>query len=93
MRVGKFTVNNVACAVMPADKADIPLLLGQSFHRHFTYKFTPESGRLVLSKIETIEPSTTTTRTTKKTTKAKRSGKTASGTNAPAATTDPDSSF
>ena len=56
MRVGKFTVNNIACAVMPPDKADIPLLLGQSFHRHFTYKFTPESGRLLLSRVETIEP-------------------------------------
>jgi clan AA aspartic protease (TIGR02281 family) len=93
IRVGKFTLNNIECAVMPPDKPDIPLLLGQSFHRHFTYKFTPESGRLVLSKIEAMEPQTKQARTTKKTTKAKRSSKAASGTNAPAATTDPDSSL
>jgi clan AA aspartic protease (TIGR02281 family) len=93
MRVGKFTVNNVACAVMPAGKSEIPLLLGQSFHRHFTYKFTPESGRLVLSKVETLEPATKSARTTTKKAKAKRSSKAATSTSAPAAATDPDSSL
>ncbi len=96
MRVGKFTINNVACAVMPATKVDAPLLLGQSFHRHFTYKFTPESGQLVLSKVESLEPPTTagTARTTKKTTKGKRSNRApapraGTDTSAPATTEDP----
>lgn len=52
MRVGKFTVKNVVCAVMPPDKGDVDPLLGQTFHRHFTYRFTPDSGRLTLSQIE-----------------------------------------
>jgi clan AA aspartic protease (TIGR02281 family) len=56
VRVGRFTVNNVVCAVMPAGKTKAPLLLGQSFHRHFTYKFTPESRQLVLTKIDSMEP-------------------------------------
>ncbi|MFI5458899.1 MAG: TIGR02281 family clan AA aspartic protease [Isosphaerales bacterium] len=90
MRVGKFTVDNVVCAVMPPGKAEIPLLLGQSFHRHFTYKFTPESGQLILSRVETMEPRAKSTRPRTKTTKAKRSSKAATGTNAPAATTDSD---
>jgi len=88
VRVGKFTVDNVVCAVMPPGKAEIPLLLGQSFHRHFTYKFTSESGQLILSRVETMEPPAKATRARAKTTKAKRSSRAATGTNAPAATTD-----
>ncbi len=41
---------------MPAGKGNIAPLLGQSFHRHFTYKFTPESGHLVMSRVEGLEP-------------------------------------
>jgi aspartyl protease family protein len=73
VRVGKFTVENVACAVMPPGKTQVPLLLGQSFHRHFTYKFTPESGRLMLSRVESSEPQAKSYRTKAKTTKSKRS--------------------
>jgi aspartyl protease family protein len=90
MRVGKFTVENVACAVMPPGRNEIPLLLGQSFHRHFTYKFTPESGRLVLSNVETTDQQTKDTRPRSKTTKSRRSSRSASGTLAPAAAPDLD---
>ena len=55
MRVGKFTVKDVECMVMPAGKKNVPPLLGQTFHKHFMHKFTPESGKLVLSKVETPE--------------------------------------
>jgi clan AA aspartic protease (TIGR02281 family) len=55
MRVGRFTVNNVLCAVMPAGKGDVEPLLGQSFHRHFSYRITPGSGRLIMTKVETPE--------------------------------------
>ena len=88
MRVGKFTVDNVTCAVMPPGKNEIPLLLGQSFHRHFTYKFTPDSGQLVLSRVDAIEAQTKEAQPRTKTTKGRRSSKGATGTNAPAATTD-----
>jgi clan AA aspartic protease (TIGR02281 family) len=73
LRVGKFTVNDVECAVMPADKRDVPLLLGQSFHRYFTYKFTGASGRLVVSKVETADqPQAKPDRATKSESKGRR---------------------
>ena len=71
MRVGRFTINAVECAVMPAGKGDVAPLLGQSFHRHFTYKFTPESGHLVMSRVEGLEPSTQATRPTRGTSRTK----------------------
>ena len=55
LRVGKFTVKDVECAVMPRGKADVPPLLGVTFHKFFTYKFSPESGTLVLTKVDTPE--------------------------------------
>ena len=51
VRVGPFTVNNVDCAVLPPNKRDVPLLLGQSFINQFTHKV--DNGRLLLSKVET----------------------------------------
>jgi clan AA aspartic protease (TIGR02281 family) len=72
MRVGRFTVNDVTCAVMPAGKGNIAPLLGQSFHRHFTYKFTPESGHLVMSRVEGVEPQAKPARPTRGTAKAKQ---------------------
>jgi len=56
MRVGRFVVNDVVCAVMPAEKGNVEPLLGQTFHRHFTYKMTPGSGHLVISTVDTLEP-------------------------------------
>jgi aspartyl protease family protein len=86
LRIGKFTVNDVECAVMPADKRDVPLLLGQSFHRHFTYKFTGASGRLIVSKIETADPpQTKASRTTKNESKARRTTRSKSSANQPSA--------
>jgi aspartyl protease family protein len=81
VRVGKFTLTNVACAVMPADKKDAPLLLGQSFINQFTHKV--EGGRLILSKVET-EPTPSKTATTKRTAKSKRSTKATTAKNAAA---------
>jgi clan AA aspartic protease (TIGR02281 family) len=56
VRVGRFEVKSVDCAIMPADKGDVAPLLGQSFLRHCTYEFTPESGHLVMSRVEGLEP-------------------------------------
>jgi clan AA aspartic protease (TIGR02281 family) len=81
VRVGPFTVNNVDCAVLPPNKRDVPLLLGQSFINQFTHKV--DNGRLVLSKVETPETPRNTATTPKKTTKAKRSSKYAAGAKAP----------
>ena len=54
VRVGPFTANNVDCVVLPPDKRDVPLLLGQSFINRFTHKV--ENGRLLLSQVEANEP-------------------------------------
>ena len=51
VRVGKFTVENVECAVMPPSMKNAAPLLGGSFLKYFTYKLSPESGTLILSKI------------------------------------------
>ncbi len=76
MRVGRFTIHNVLCAVMPADRGNVAPLLGQSFHRHFTYKFTPESGHLVMSRVETPDQlQTKEARPSKNSVKAKRNTK------------------
>ncbi len=53
VRVGKFTVPNVECAVMPADKGDVDPLLGQSFFKYFKVEFSPEAGKLSLKKLDT----------------------------------------
>ena len=76
LRVGRFTINNVVCVVMPAGKGNVAPLLGQSFHRHFTHKFTPESGHLILSKVEAAEPAQSkAVRPRRSSTKAKRTAK------------------
>jgi clan AA aspartic protease (TIGR02281 family) len=53
VRVGKFTIENVDCAVMPADKKDAPALLGGTFLRNFTYNMNAETGSLKLSRVDT----------------------------------------
>jgi clan AA aspartic protease (TIGR02281 family) len=91
VRVGPFTAHNVECVVLPRDKRDVPLLLGQSFINRFTHKV--ENGRLLLSQVETNEPQANAPAASKKTTKAKRSTKAAPGANAPAAATATDRPF
>jgi hypothetical protein len=54
IRVGKLTIKNVVCAVLPT--GDVPPLLGQIFLRHFDYKYAQGSGRLVLTKVEQDQP-------------------------------------
>lgn len=51
VRLGRFNVNNVECAVMPPSKAKVPHLLGQSFLRHFTITGSPASGQLLMARI------------------------------------------
>ncbi|WP_165228640.1 retropepsin-like aspartic protease [Aquisphaera insulae] len=53
IRVGKFSVANVECAVMPEDKGDVDPLLGQSFFKHFNVDFRPDAGRLSLKRLQT----------------------------------------
>src|SRR5271166_3329490 len=53
VRVGKFTVQNVECAVMPAEKGDVDPLLGQTFFKHFKVEYSAEARRLSLKKLDT----------------------------------------
>jgi len=55
IRLGKFTIANVECAVMPAEKLDVDPLLGQTFFKHFKVEFSPEVGKLSLKKLDTGE--------------------------------------
>lgn len=55
VRVGKFTIENVECAVMPASLKNAPALLGGSFLKYFTYKLAPETSTLTLSKVGAAE--------------------------------------
>jgi clan AA aspartic protease (TIGR02281 family) len=55
MRVGKFTVKDVRCVIMPASKKDVPPLLGQTFQRNFTFQFSADTGKLTLSRVEAPE--------------------------------------
>src|SRR5262249_47563736 len=56
VRVGKFTVNDVECAVMPEGKGDVDSLLGQSFFKQFEVKFSHEAGTLALKRLEPADP-------------------------------------
>ena len=53
VRVGKFTVKHVECAVMPADLPNAQPLLGLSFLKHFSFKIDSSKGKLNMCKIET----------------------------------------
>lgn len=52
VRVGKFTVENVDCAVMPENLRNAAPLLGGSFSKNFTYKIDPDGKKLTLSQID-----------------------------------------
>lgn len=52
VRVGKFAIPNVECAVMPAEKGDVDPLLGQTFFKYFKVEFNAEAGKLNLKKLE-----------------------------------------
>jgi aspartyl protease family protein len=86
LRIGRFTVNDVDCAVMPSGKGNTAPLLGQSFRRHFTYKFTPESGHLMLSRVEGLEPSTQPARSSRAPARSKSRGGRSRGASTKAAT-------
>jgi clan AA aspartic protease (TIGR02281 family) len=55
VRIGKFSVANVAAAVMPAEKGDVDPLLGQSFFKYFKVEFSPEAGTLSLKRVQAEE--------------------------------------
>ena len=55
VRVGKFTVENVECAVMPRELTEAAPLLGLSFLKHFTFKIDTANAKLIMSKVEPLE--------------------------------------
>lgn len=52
VRVGKFTVENVECAVLPESASNAPPLLGQSFLGKFTFQLDGDAGELEMTKVE-----------------------------------------
>jgi hypothetical protein len=59
-RIGRLTVKDVTCVVMPREKGDVAPLLGQSILQRFDFKYTRGAGRLVLTRVEPDEPATPT---------------------------------
>ena len=53
VRVGKFTVEHVECAVFPEELTEAAAALGQSFLKHFTYRIDTVGSKLIMSKVET----------------------------------------
>ena len=56
VRVGKFVVENVECAVMPQDLVNASPILGMSFLRHFSFKIDSSTHKLTMAKVETAGP-------------------------------------
>ena len=52
VRVGKFTVENVDCAVFGPENTDVEPLLGQSFLENFVYKIDSARGVISMTRIE-----------------------------------------
>ncbi|HWE03230.1 MAG TPA: retropepsin-like aspartic protease [Tepidisphaeraceae bacterium] len=52
VRVGRFTVENVTCAVMAPGLKDAPALLGNSFLSHFVVKLDQKAGQLHLTEVD-----------------------------------------
>jgi len=55
VRVGKVIVKDVVCSVMPGDKTQVPILLGQAFLSRVDHKMTSD-GRLVVAQVEGEQP-------------------------------------
>jgi clan AA aspartic protease (TIGR02281 family) len=55
IRIGRFTVENVECAVMPPEMNEATALLGLSFFKHFNFKVDNSSGKLTLARVESGE--------------------------------------
>jgi clan AA aspartic protease (TIGR02281 family) len=83
VRVGKFTVKDVECLVMPAEKANVPPLLGQTFHRNFIYKVNSEAGKLVLSKVETPDAASPKAKAPARSTRGRRPARSATASDGP----------
>jgi clan AA aspartic protease (TIGR02281 family) len=55
VRVGKFQVERVECAVLPENMPHAEPLLGLSFLKHFTFKIDSANGKLAIAKIDEME--------------------------------------
>jgi clan AA aspartic protease (TIGR02281 family) len=53
IRVGKFTVEKVECAVMPENLPDSAPILGMSFLKNFSFKIDSDTSKLTMTKIDT----------------------------------------
>src|SRR5207244_4393998 len=49
IRVGKFTLRDVECVVMPAENGDVTPLLGQTFLSKFNYRIDAGESVLLIS--------------------------------------------
>jgi predicted aspartyl protease len=54
IRVGKFTVEDVQCTVMPPGLSGPPLL-GMSFFKSFNFKIDQGKGQLIMTRVDTSD--------------------------------------
>jgi len=52
LRVGKFTAEDVECAVLPAEMPQAAPLLGLSFFKNFNFKIDSAEGKLIMSQVD-----------------------------------------
>ena len=62
VRVGKFTVKNVECAVLGPEATSATPLLGMSFLGHFKFEISAQASTLKMVKVETSTSSRTSPR-------------------------------
>ena len=73
VRVGKVIVKDVVCSVMPGDKTQVPILLGQAFLSRVDHKMSSD-GRLVVAKVEQDQPAAKPKRATRPTRASAKTG-------------------
>ncbi len=56
VRIGRLTIKDVTCVVLPKEKGDVAPLLGQSILQRFDFKYTQGTGRLALTKVDPDGP-------------------------------------
>ena len=67
IRVGKFTIEKVRCAVLPEHLTDTEPMIGLSFLKNFVYKIDTTRSKLVMSKVDMSETGGKTSGGSKKT--------------------------
>ena len=56
LRVGKFVVENVRCAVLGPEATEAEAMLGMSFLENFKFEIDAQSSKLTMIKVDSLTP-------------------------------------